>query len=155
MKHRWNEPVVEHHAVVRASFHDVRQRQTRIGIGDFTGQQQARPERANLDDRRIARRRCCVARLDLAYVVTHQAIGPSGAIGLERTPPAAAAVSLEAAELLGLLAEAPRGADELARACGRSSAEVASVLVELELEGLVAGADGVYRCRPDRPVLAR
>jgi DNA processing protein len=78
-----------------------------------------------------------------------------GAIGVERAAPAPTAVSPAAAQLLELLADSPRGADELARACGRTSAEVAAVLVELELAGLVAGGDGVYRCRPDRPVLAR
>ena len=78
-----------------------------------------------------------------------------GAIGVERAPPAAAPVSPEAADLLQLLADAPRSADELARACGGTSAEVAATLVKLELVELVSATDGVYRCLPDRFALAR
>jgi DNA processing protein len=77
------------------------------------------------------------------------------AIGIERAPPKPATVSAEGAELLELLGIGPLAADELARACGRTSAEVSAVLVELELAGVVSEADGVYRCRPDNPVLAR
>jgi DNA processing protein len=76
------------------------------------------------------------------------------ALGLERAPPPPTPVSPAGDGVLRVLAEAPRGADELARACGRGSAEVAAVLIELELAGLVSEADGVYRCRSDRPVLA-
>jgi DNA processing protein len=77
------------------------------------------------------------------------------AIGLERQPSSPVSVSPGAGELLEALADGPRGADELARACGWDGARVSAALVELELAGLVSGADGVYRCRPDRPVLAR
>jgi DNA processing protein len=77
------------------------------------------------------------------------------AIGLERQPPSPVSVSPGAGELLEALADGPRGADELARACGWDGARVSAALVELELAGLVSGTDGVYRCRPDRSVLAR
>jgi DNA processing protein len=78
-----------------------------------------------------------------------------GAIGVERAPTAPAPVSSEAEDLLRLLDDAPCSADELARACGRTSAEVAAILVELELLELVSATDGVYRRRPDRLLLAR
>ena len=70
----------------------------------------------------------------------------------ERPPPP---VSGTAASMLRLLADSARDFDELARLAGRSSAEVASALVELELAGLVDEADGLYRCRPVHAVLAR
>ncbi|MGH3045672.1 MAG: hypothetical protein ACRDNC_01520, partial [Gaiellaceae bacterium] len=44
------------------------------------------------------------------------------------------------------LRDGARAADELARAVGLGSAEVATALVELELAGLATSADGVYRC---------
>jgi hypothetical protein len=43
--------------------------------------------------------------------------------------------------------------DDLLGAIGQ--AEASAALVELELAGLVSQVDGVYRCRPDRSVLAR
>jgi DNA processing protein len=67
------------------------------------------------------------------------------ALGLERPAPRPPAVSDHASGLLAVLADAPRGADELARATGRPAAEVAAELVELELAGVVTQADGVYR----------
>jgi DNA processing protein len=76
------------------------------------------------------------------------------AIGVERAPPAPATVSPEATDLLQLLADAPRSADELARASGRTSAQVAATLVELELVELVSATDGVYRCRSPRVELS-
>jgi DNA processing protein len=77
------------------------------------------------------------------------------AIGLERAPPASVSISASPRQLLAALADGPRSADELARVCGWDGARVSAILVELELAGLVSAADGVYRCRPDRPVLAR
>jgi DNA processing protein len=77
------------------------------------------------------------------------------AIGVERAPAPVAGVTPEAGRLLETLADGPLSADELARVSGRTSAEVAAVLVELELAGIVSETDGVYRCRLDRPVLAR
>jgi DNA processing protein len=44
-----------------------------------------------------------------------------------------------------LLAHLPATADELARATGRSAADVAQALTELELAGHVTMRDGVYR----------
>jgi DNA processing protein len=77
------------------------------------------------------------------------------ALGIERAPPPPTPVSPAAEAVLRVLAEEPSGADEVARASGRASAEVAAVLVELELAGLVSEADGVYRCRSERSILAR
>jgi DNA processing protein len=77
------------------------------------------------------------------------------ALGLERPTAPPAAVGEVAAAILALLADAARDADELVRLSGRGSGEVAAALVELELAGLVAGSEGVYRCRSERSVLAR
>ena len=67
-------------------------------------------------------------------------------LGIERPDPAGAVeVSPEAKQLLELVRAGPAGADELA-ARGAVDAGAASVaLTELELAGLVAAADGVYR----------
>lgn len=68
------------------------------------------------------------------------------ALGLEGTPPAAApAMSAAAAAVLAAARDGPRGADELAHSAGLPSSEAAAALVELELAGLLASADGVYR----------
>jgi DNA processing protein len=68
------------------------------------------------------------------------------ALGIERADAVADPVVSEAARrLLGLLRDTPAGADELV---ARASLEVGAVsvaLTELELAGLVAAADGVYR----------
>jgi DNA processing protein len=76
-------------------------------------------------------------------------------LGREHAPARAGAVGEAATQILPLLGDAARDADELARLSGRESGEVAAALVELELAGLVAGAEGVYRCLPERSVLAR
>ena len=67
-------------------------------------------------------------------------------LGIERPDPAVGVdVSPEATQLLELVREGPAGADELA-ARGAIDAGTASIaLTELELAGLVAAADGVYR----------
>jgi DNA processing protein len=72
------------------------------------------------------------------------------ALGLEPEPPPRLQVSEPAASVLALLADEACAADELARLAGRPSAEVAVMLVELELAGLVAEADGLYRVSPGR-----
>ena len=59
--------------------------------------------------------------------------------------PDVAQVEGAAAKLLELLRESPSGADELVRRAGLDAGEVARALVELELAGLVAAADGLYR----------
>ncbi|MGH3113530.1 MAG: DNA-processing protein DprA [Gaiellaceae bacterium] len=70
-----------------------------------------------------------------------------GAIGLERAPPGPTAALSPAAEAVSaILRDGARVADELVRAVGLGSAEVAAALVELELAGLATSADGVYRC---------
>jgi DNA processing protein len=65
--------------------------------------------------------------------------------GIEAEPAAAVPVEGTAGRLLELLREAPAGADELARRARLDAGEVARALVELELAGLAAAADGVYR----------
>ena len=65
--------------------------------------------------------------------------------GIDPQPAAAAGVEGAAAMLLALLRDAPAGADELARRSGLDAGEVARALVELELAGLAAAADGHYR----------
>jgi DNA processing protein len=68
------------------------------------------------------------------------------AVGLEVEPTArSASVSDAARSLLALLDDGASAADDLTRASGLSSAEVAAALVELELGGLAAQAEGVYR----------
>jgi len=67
------------------------------------------------------------------------------ACGIERMAARPHEVSSVAGEILRLLGDRPLGADELVRASGRSSAEVAAALVELELAGHAASADGVWR----------
>jgi DNA processing protein len=75
------------------------------------------------------------------------------------TPPAGARtapVSNAAAELLGLLGDGARAIDELTQASGLPPGEVAAALVELELAGLAAQAEGVYRTfSPGRSRVAR
>jgi DNA processing protein len=74
-----------------------------------------------------------------------------GALGLERAPPARAASLSQAAQAVSaVLRDGARATDELVRAVGLGSAEVAAALVELELAGLAASADGVYRCSSGR-----
>jgi DNA processing protein len=69
------------------------------------------------------------------------------ALGMER-PEATAAmvdVSAEATQVLGLLRESPAAADELAVRGTLDAGAISVALTELELAGLVAAADGVYR----------
>jgi DNA processing protein len=65
--------------------------------------------------------------------------------GIEPEPTVATAVEGVSGRVLELLREHPAGADELARRAGLTADEVARALVELELAGLAAAADGVYR----------
>jgi DNA processing protein len=67
------------------------------------------------------------------------------ALGIDRPEPPRPPVSPAAAVLMRLLEDAVRDTDELVRLSGRSTAEVAAALVELELAGLVAPVDGLYR----------
>jgi DNA processing protein len=56
-----------------------------------------------------------------------------------------ASVSDGARDILAVLADAACGTDEIVRRLGREAGAVAAALVELELAGLVASAEGVYR----------
>jgi len=64
--------------------------------------------------------------------------------GVAAQPPPDAAPQAEAAAVLERL---PATADELGRALGLDAAELAALLVRLELSGAVAEADGIYRAR--------
>jgi DNA processing protein len=67
-------------------------------------------------------------------------------LGIEqRTPAAAVEVSPAAEHLLELVREGPAGADELAARGKLEAGAISAALTELELAGLVAAADGVYR----------
>jgi len=70
------------------------------------------------------------------------------ALGFEddvrRLPP----LSPAGAQVLRILADGPRGADAVSRSSGRLTAEIAVVLVELELAGVVQEAEGLYRVNP-------
>ena len=64
------------------------------------------------------------------------------ALGIERPERSAPQISEVAASVLEGL---PAAVDELVRATGRTAAEVAVALAELELAGLAAEGDGLYR----------
>jgi len=75
-------------------------------------------------------------------------LGPDdvfSALGLApaRRPPAD--LTDVAARVLNVLADAPSGQDEVVRATGLAASAVAAALVELELAGLAAEAEGVHR----------
>jgi predicted Rossmann fold nucleotide-binding protein DprA/Smf involved in DNA uptake len=55
------------------------------------------------------------------------------------------------AQVRAVVADAPAAADELIRRTGLTAAELAAALVELELLGLVAQANGLYREVMTRP----
>jgi DNA processing protein len=67
------------------------------------------------------------------------------ALGLEAEAAPTVELTDTAARVLELLADAPLGHDELVRASGLAASAVAAALVELELAGLAAEADGVHR----------
>jgi DNA processing protein len=68
------------------------------------------------------------------------------ALGIERTIPCETAdVSPAAAQVLELVRDAPAGADDLAARSRLDAGALSVALTELELAGLVAAADGVYR----------
>ncbi|HKY12178.1 MAG TPA: DNA-processing protein DprA [Gaiellaceae bacterium] len=68
------------------------------------------------------------------------------ALGIERAEAVADPdVSEAARRVLGLVRDTPAGADELVARSSLEAGAVSVALTELELAGLVAGADGVYR----------
>jgi DNA processing protein len=76
-------------------------------------------------------------------------------LGLERSPPRVAdTLSTDAQRLLEPLSETARTLDELGRLTGLESAALAAALTELELVGLAASADGVYRSTTGRRTMA-
>ena len=68
-----------------------------------------------------------------------------GALGVARPEAGTEALSDVDRQVLERLVEGSASADELARVTGLDAASVATALVELELAGLVAEAEGVYR----------
>ena len=76
------------------------------------------------------------------------------ALGVAPQPSAPVAVSAAAAPVLAALADGPLGIDQLVHRTRIPTGDVAAALVELELAGLVAPADGLYRVSRGRtPVL--
>lgn len=69
------------------------------------------------------------------------------ALGLAPPPASAPTLAEAARKVWGRLRDGPAAADELARALGLPAGELAQVLAELELEGLVVEADGLYRAQ--------
>jgi DNA processing protein len=67
------------------------------------------------------------------------------AIGVVARRSAPAELEGSAGLVLAVLRDAPVTADELARATGLPAADVAALLVELELDGRVSSEDGLYR----------
>jgi DNA processing protein len=67
------------------------------------------------------------------------------ALGVEPPEASGADVSADAARALATVREGPIGADELARRTGLEAGRLAVALSELELAGLVAADEGVYR----------
>jgi DNA processing protein len=67
------------------------------------------------------------------------------ALGIEPEPAAAFEVGADARALLAALEAGPASADELVRATGLAAGAAAAALAELELAGLAAEGDGVYR----------
>lgn len=67
------------------------------------------------------------------------------ALGLEAEAAPTVELTDAAARVLDLLADASRGHDELVRSSGLAASAVAAALVELELAGLAAEADGIHR----------
>jgi DNA processing protein len=71
------------------------------------------------------------------------------ALGLESAVRQLPPLSPAGSQVLRFLADGARDADDIARASGRTTAEVAAVLVELELAGVASEADGLYRVSPE------
>lgn len=67
------------------------------------------------------------------------------AIGIIVVKPVLAEPDGDGGRVLVALRDAPATADELARATGLRASDVASLLVELELDGRVSAGEGVYR----------
>jgi DNA processing protein len=77
--------------------------------------------------------------LSSADVLAAIGLEPAGAADEPVTPPAGSQAVLAAVR------DGPASADELARATGTPAAALAAILCELELAGLVAAEEGIYR----------
>ena len=71
------------------------------------------------------------------------------ALGVESDVRPLPPLSPAGAQVLRILADGPRDADAVSRSTGRSTAEIAAVLVELELAEVVHEAEGLYRVSPE------
>jgi DNA processing protein len=71
------------------------------------------------------------------------------ALGFESDVRPLPPLSPAGAQVLRILADGPRDADAVSRSSGRSTAEIAAVLVELELAGVVHEAEGLFRVSPE------
>ncbi|MGN6799795.1 MAG: DNA-processing protein DprA [Gaiellaceae bacterium] len=67
------------------------------------------------------------------------------AVGMAPVPATAPALDPRLEPIRAAVADCPAGADQLVRKTGRSPAEVAAALAELELAGAVVHDDGLYR----------
>jgi DNA processing protein len=67
------------------------------------------------------------------------------ALGVEAPEPDETQIGEMPARVLSVLAREPAGVDELVRGTGLDAAAVAKALAELELAGIVAEAEGLYR----------
>ena len=66
-------------------------------------------------------------------------------LGIEASPSERPDLGEHATAVLAALAEEPAGADQLGQVTGLNAAALATALAELELAGVVAEADGLYR----------
>ena len=66
-------------------------------------------------------------------------------LGIQASPPERTDLGEHATAVLAVLAEEPAGADQLGRVTGLNAATLATALAELELAGVVAEAEGLYR----------
>jgi len=78
-------------------------------------------------------------------LTTDDVLGVLGLDPVPSSPSRAKALSPAVGRVLPAIHDSPGSVDELARSAGLDSAAAAAALVELELEGLVVSADGIYR----------
>jgi hypothetical protein len=88
VEHGRNERVLQHDALVRAAFDNLRERDGRVRFTDFALEQEPRPEGADFNLRGRRRRHRRVAGLDLADLVARELVRARRSIHLDaaRTP---------------------------------------------------------------------
>ena len=80
-----NEGVVEDDLLVRAALDHVGERHARVGGRDVFRQQQPRPQRSHLEQRRVSSARRRIARLHLAHAMPRQFVRARIPAGVELT----------------------------------------------------------------------